>query len=62
MSFYKIAIVCSAILGIVLAPVLLKYWGIGLAMLAAGGICIAFVMLLLRAKGKDTPAVQEHTG
>lgn len=62
MSFYKIAIVCSAILGIVLAPVLLKYWGIGLAMLAAGGVSIAFVMLLLRAKGKETPAMQEHTG
>ncbi len=56
MSFYKIAIVCSAILGIVLAPVLLELWSIGVAMLAAGSISIVFIVMLMRVKSKGSPA------
>lgn len=46
MSFYKISVVLSAIVGILLAPILVEWLGVGGSMGGVGGIALVFVIMM----------------
>lgn len=46
MSFYKISIVLSAIVGVLLAPTLVNVMGVGGSMVIVGGMAIVFVTIM----------------
>lgn len=47
MSFYKISVVLSAVIGILLAPVLVELLGVGGSMWSVGILALIFVIIVL---------------